>query len=252
MKKQQYATNDNNLLNCILKKLEAYKVASYHHFMLCMTTCELWHTIPTLVTVLNTDVTLDAEDEDIFHEQYRRVYDSHDSIWFIITKTTEQYNFIRKALPIGHSVYVKKADPDESLDSLAITVTDFLFKLESDRNIDKIGSIEAIFKIDIATCAECSQSVRIVSGIRLLKHKDIFNEDTANERTEVFVQAKDFSCTLRRNAAKIINASMINDQYVCPWCKSQLQISIPGIIPETVTVFIFTADDCLRYFCTHD
>lgn len=244
---KQYAVTDSVLQRLIFKKLEEYQAMAAPHSMLCMTTYEIAAPFPLLVTILNDSITLGTEDIGIFHEQYRQIHNVHFGVWLIITRTSEQSDFIRTTLPIGHSIYIQQTGPYTSYDALAERVSDFVFRLKLDRAINKLSFATGSFRIDVAKCTECSQTYRIVAGIRLFKNRDMFNDEENAKQTEVFIPVEDFSYPLSRIAGTQVNLPCQNGKHICSLCNAELTVSAKDIIPEERVKLCLTADDCLRY-----
>lgn len=244
---KQYARIDADLQACIFDRLSEYKALPALHSMLCMTTLEIFSSFPLLITVLKDDIVPEHGDVEIFREQYRRVYNIHYGIWLVIARTPEQYSFIRETLPIGNCVFVQLLDHNAPADTCAELVSDFVFRLQLDDAIDRVGAITASFRIDIAKCGECGQTYRIVSGIYLFRNHDVF-DDSPEKEPKIFVPVKDFSYPLYRYACTQVNTPLRDGTYVCALCDSELAVSEADIIPDAHIRLCLTADDCLRYF----
>lgn len=251
MQEIQYAITDSALQTLVFEKLVEYQAFVAPHSMLCMTTYEIAAPFPLLVTILREDVTLGADDINIFHEQYRRIYNIHLGLWLILSRNSQQDEFIRTTLPIGHGIFVRQSNPDDSNETLAEIVSDFVFRANLDRAVDRLGFIIANFRIDSARCPQCSQRYKIVNGVRLYKNKDLLNEDKNTKQAEVFIPKTDFSNPLSRYAERLANVTCCDGKHVCSWCTtSELTITKTDIAPEEHIRLWLTADDCLRYLRT--
>lgn len=244
----QYAITDTALQTLVFENLKEYQAFVAPHSMLCMTTYEIAAPFPLLVTILRENITLGTDDLSIFHEQFRRIYNIHSGLWLIISRNPQQDDFIRTTLPIGHSVFVRHSNPTDSYETLAEIVSDFVFRANLDRAVDRLGFIVANFRIDTAKCPQCSQRYRIVTGVRLFKNKDLLNDDKSIKQDGVFIPIADFSNPLSRYAERMVNAICRDGKHVCSWCtNSELTTNKTDIAPEEHIKLWLTADDCLRY-----